>query len=173
MKIETVPIELDQRRNLVYDLDTIYDLEKIYGSFMDAIQAVRLDAFDDTAKMLYFGLRHEDGTLDIVSVDQMIDVTNRFTVIEKIIQAASLCLPDNDTSQSNVTVQQESENKGWDWDWLYYMGTVLLGMSEAVFWRCTPRKLFSLWAIHRKVNGLDPTDTPEYKETQAWIDHYM
>lgn len=37
-------------------------------------------------------------------------------------------------------------------------------MSEAVFWRCTPRKLLALWDVHKKVNGLDKmsgNDQPE------------
>ncbi|MNW55195.1 hypothetical protein D3C74_328430 [compost metagenome] len=172
MKIEKTPIYLDIQRHLVFDLDAVYDLEKIYGAFMDAIKAVRLDAFDDTARMLYFGLRHEDAALNEEAVSGFIDVTNRFVVIEKILRSVSLSLPDRgDHHQGEFTAQEE--NKGWEWDWLYYMGTVLLGMSEAVFWRCTPRKLFALWAIHRKVNGLDPTESPEYKRTQAWIDQYI
>ncbi|MNW39617.1 hypothetical protein D3C74_167090 [compost metagenome] len=173
MKVKKIPIDLDKQRNIVYDLDAIYDLEGIYGSFDEAIKSVRLDAFDDTAKMLYFGLRHQDSTLDETAVDQMVDVTNRFTIIEKILQAASLCLPDNDTSQTNTQTQQDTGNKGWEWDWLYYIGTVLLGMSEAVFWRCTPRKLFALWAIHKRVNGLEEKESPEQAKAQAWIDQYI
>ncbi|WP_433943462.1 hypothetical protein [Paenibacillus sp. SN-8-1] len=172
MKIEKVPIDLDKRRHLVYDLDAIYELEKLYGSFMEAIKTVRLDAFDDTTRLLYFGLRHEDETINEIVVDQLIDVTNRMKVIERIIQAASLSLPDTGSNQAGAE-SKGNEAKGWDWAWLYYVGTVLFGMSETVFWRCTPRKLFALLAMHRKVNGLDPTETPEYKKTQAWIDQYM
>lgn len=35
---------------------------------------------------------------------------------------------------------------------MYYFGTVLLNMSEEVFWRCTPRKLFSLMDVHVQLN---------------------
>lgn len=41
----------------------------------------------------------------------------------------------------------------WNWLWLYYLGTVVLGMSEAEFWRCTPRKLFALAEVHLKVHS--------------------
>ncbi|MNP63422.1 hypothetical protein D3C76_1588180 [compost metagenome] len=111
--------------------------------------------------------------MDEAAVDQMIDVTNRFTIIEKILRAASLCLPDKDTSQTNTQSQQDTGSKGWEWDWLYYIGTVLLGMSEAVFWRCTPRKLFSLWAIHKRLNGLEEKESPEQAKAQSWIDQYI
>ncbi|WP_413373290.1 hypothetical protein [Paenibacillus taichungensis] len=47
------------------------------------------------------------------------------------------------------------------------MGTVLLGMTDQEFWRCTPRKLFGLWEVHMRVNGLDkenekPSAPPGY-----------
>lgn len=72
-------------------------------------------------------------------------------------------MPDSSTTQSS-----SGESKGWDWNWLYYMGTVLLGMDERSFWRCTPRKLFSLWEVHKKVNGLDKQD-PQGAE-EVYID---
>jgi uncharacterized phage protein (TIGR02216 family) len=43
----------------------------------------------------------------------------------------------------------------WDWEQLYYVGTVILKMSEQTFWRCTPRKLFALMAVHVDVNSTD------------------
>ncbi|WP_337039328.1 hypothetical protein [Paenibacillus illinoisensis] len=38
------------------------------------------------------------------------------------------------------------------------MGTVILQMQETVFWRCTPKRLFALWEIHKRVNGLEEKD---------------
>jgi hypothetical protein len=58
----------------------------------------------------------------------------------------------------------------WDWDWLYYMGTNLLKMSEKEFWRCTPRKLFALWNVHKKVNGLDTKTTKKEENKEVFID---
>lgn len=62
---------------------------------------------------------------------------------------------------------------------MYYMGTTLLGMSEEEFWRCTARKLFALWEIHVRVNGLDQQEeknrlphpdilTNLFKEVMKW-----
>lgn len=173
MKVKKVPINLDRRRHLVYDLDAVYELEQIYGSFTKAIKSVRLDAFDDTARVLYFGLRHEDDTLSVAYVDQLINVTNRYEVIEKIIKAVSLSLPDSSAVQTTNQQTQQADDSGWEWDWLYYRGTVLLGMSEAVFWSCTPRKLFALWAIHKKVNGWEEKESPEQSAAKAWVDQYI
>lgn len=41
-----------------------------------------------------------------------------------------------------------------DFGWLYYLGTVILRMSEEQFWKCTPVKLNTLFAVHRKVEGI-------------------
>ena len=35
-----------------------------------------------------------------------------------------------------------------DWVLLYYIGTVVLGMTEMVFWRCTLRKLHAVFRCH-------------------------
>ncbi|NGP59883.1 hypothetical protein FLT15_16645 [Paenibacillus thiaminolyticus] len=53
------------------------------------------------------------------------------------------------------------------------MGTVLLGMSEAVFWRCTPRKLFALWEIYQRVNGLDRAALTQASVPPSYIDQFI
>ena len=35
-----------------------------------------------------------------------------------------------------------------DWVLLYYVGTVVLNMNEATFWRCTLRKLHAVFHCH-------------------------
>ncbi|WP_353928758.1 hypothetical protein [Desulfofundulus kuznetsovii] len=43
---------------------------------------------------------------------------------------------------------------------MYYAGTVILGMSEEEFWRCTPRKLHALLEVHARINSPDSKDKP-------------
>jgi hypothetical protein len=38
---------------------------------------------------------------------------------------------------------------------MYYIGTVMLNMREEIFWRCTPKKLFSLIEVHATINSPD------------------
>lgn len=40
-----------------------------------------------------------------------------------------------------------------DFDWFYYISTVHLNMRESDFWRSTPRKIGTLWRMHKKFNG--------------------
>ncbi|MGF7046402.1 hypothetical protein J2T13_000878 [Paenibacillus sp. DS2015] len=46
-------------------------------------------------------------------------------------------------------------------------------MSEAGFWRCTPKKLFALLEIHQKVNGLGEAETEEPTHSAAYIDQFI
>lgn len=174
MRIRTVPIDLDRRRYLIYDLSAVYDLEEKYGSFTKAIESLRTDSFEDITILLYYGLLHEDESLTLQQTDQIHDVVNRRMIIEKILQAVSLSLPDtNKEEQTTQNPINTDQPEGWDWDWFEYIGTVQLGMSEAVFWRCTPRRLFALWAIHKRVNGWEEKESPEEANARAWIDQYI
>jgi len=58
---------------------------------------------------------------------------------------------------------------GWDWPYLYYMGTVILRLSETEFWKCTPRKLNVLAKIHGEVNNPEGPKEPT-KKVQHYID---
>lgn len=50
-------------------------------------------------------------------------------------------------------MNKKKKAEKWDWALLYYVGTVVLNMTEEEFWKCTPRKLFSLLNIHAEING--------------------
>ena len=60
----------------------------------------------------------------------------------------------------------------WDWVLLYYIGTVVLNMTEDEFWKCTPRKLFALLNIHAEVKGNIKENKKITEQTQA-IQNFM
>jgi uncharacterized phage protein (TIGR02216 family) len=55
----------------------------------------------------------------------------------------------------------------WDWALLYYLGTVVLNMTEEEFWKCTPRKLFALLNIHGEVSGVSESLNKITEQSQA------
>lgn len=57
-----------------------------------------------------------------------------------------------------------------DFDWFYYVGTTLLNMSEESFWRSTPKKVSTLYEIHRSYNGLDEDEEGNDTEKVYCID---
>lgn len=59
------------------------------------------------------------------------------------------------------------EDDGWDWPVLLYIGTVMLRMSEAKFWRTTPRKLNALVRAHIKMNPSGDNQGSSPKKGQA------
>lgn len=63
------------------------------------------------------------------------------------------------------------KHDAWDWPMLLYVGTVILGMSEAKFWRTTPRKLNALAKVHSDLNssGADEDDKCDTAST-GYID---
>ncbi len=63
-----------------------------------------------------------------------------------------------------------NSDDGWDWGWLYYLSTVILKMTEVQFWKCTPIKLNSLFAIHKKVEGIESENE---NNEQGYIDDIL
>jgi len=51
------------------------------------------------------------------------------------------------------------------------MATVILRMSEKEFWRCTLKKLYALWNVHKQVNGLEVRENK--KDDRAYIDQIL
>jgi|GEM_PF-2644412 len=44
---------------------------------------------------------------------------------------------------------------------LYTVWTVELHQPEAIFWRCTPRKITAMWREHLRLNGLLKEDADD------------
>lgn len=52
-----------------------------------------------------------------------------------------------------------------------YAGTVVLGMSEEEFWRCTPRKLYAMLEVHFRLHSTDEQKEQErltLQELLSW-----
>lgn len=60
-----------------------------------------------------------------------------------------------------------STDDGWDWRYIYYLGTVVLRMSDEVFWRTQPKRLVALLHVHEKMQPrpLDNTGTERLRRT--------
>ncbi|MGF6356761.1 hypothetical protein ABIE27_004685 [Paenibacillus sp. 4624] len=173
VRVIKVPIDLDKRRNIVFCLRSFAELDELYGSKQTALISLQNGGLKHVRAWLWAGLIHEDEDLTVEDVGSFFINSSKELILEvtdTVLRAASLNLPETKPDNSNqATSETNEENAGWDWDWMYYMGTTLLGMTEVEFWRCTVRKLFALWEIHVRVNGLDqhenekkPTAPPGY-----------
>jgi hypothetical protein len=57
----------------------------------------------------------------------------------------------------------------WDWPFLYYVGTVLLKMTPAIFWKTKPKKLKVLTDMHILFNSGNGND----KNEKGYIDNVI
>lgn len=169
MRIQKTSVFLDKERHLYFDLNAFHDLDKHFGSVIDALRAFRVDPLS-LPVFLKIGLAHEE-ELPMDHIDLLINFDNQELLTRKIMQAVSAALPD---SKEEQTAHVESEtDTAWDWDWLEYMGTVLLNMPEDGFWHSTPRRLFALWAKHKQYHGLDKEQSQDNAASQALLDQYI
>lgn len=169
MKQQYLAVELDQTRYLLFDMSAFYDMEQEYHSIPKTLLALKLNPITELAKVLRIGLAH-GVQLPEDHIELCINVDNRILLTQQVVNAISIALPNSKKESS--TSQPTPDQEGWDWAWIYYIGTVLLGMSEAVFWRCTPKKLFALWDAHKKYHGLED-GAEQAKTSTSYIDQFI
>lgn len=177
MKTEKVPVDLNGKTgHLVYDLSAHYDLGKKYGSPSKLIEEIKKESMESIPYILKVGLAHEED-FPIESLELLVNLGNIKYLTFKILQALIAEMPDANKHKIQSQNQPPSDDSdgGWPWDWMYYIGTVQLGMSEAVFWRTTPKKFFALWEIHKQYNGMGATGEQQADPDMppAWIDQYI
>ncbi|MEC0242764.1 hypothetical protein P4H66_23415 [Paenibacillus dokdonensis] len=172
--IEKVPVVLNGvERNLVFDLRAYYELNKRYDTLQKLVEEIKSESTESMPLILKMGFAHEEN-VPIADLELLIDTSNIKYLTLQTLQAVLHSLPDTNKYSEGQISQATDEDIAWDWDWLYYVGTVLLGMREAVFWRTLPRKLFALLGVHKKYNGADRDDTQDAPGgTAAWVDQYI
>lgn len=179
MKVRKHPIELDKLRHLVFDLGAINELEQLYGSFDGFFDASSRMSEQDVFNFLWAGLLHEEEKPELDksiiehynSLDLPIKMELKMNILRAFLAAwTGLNKEDEETPAQTNSPAEKGE---WNWTYFYHIGTVLLNMPEAVFWRCTPVKLLALWKEYRRFNGLDQETEQLTKEQQAIIDHYV
>lgn len=177
VRIIKTPIDLDKRRNIVFCMASFAELDEMYGSKRKALESLQSGGLKHIRAWLWAGLIHEDEHLTIEDVGSIIVNSTKeliLDVTDKVLKAASINLPlstPDDVKHDAAVVSEE--NTGWDWDWMYYMGTTILGMSEDEFWRCTVRKLFALWDVHVRANGLDQHKEKKTSAPPGFIDQFI
>lgn len=81
-----ITIELDRERHLKYNLNAIITAEKVSGRSFGDLNKGKMD-FDFMRALIYAGLLHEDETLTVDAVGDLIDFDNIEYVSEKLGEA--------------------------------------------------------------------------------------
>lgn len=181
MKVLKHPINLDKMRYLVFDLNAIYELERLYGSFDGFFEVIKDMKDQDLFNFLWVGLLHEEEMtiLDPTIIelynqaDQALQHRIKLIVLRAFLSVWTGLDKENNESTTQPVQAQQNQSLQWDWTYYYHIGTVLLKMPEAVFWRCTPVKLLQLWKEYRRFNGLDKAAEQQMQANEAFIDQYV
>jgi len=79
-----VPVDLGDGvpRRLRYSLRTMREVRQAFGDIE------QFDAHDENlGKLLWFGLRHEDDTLSVPQVEELVDLEHLTTIMEAVTEA--------------------------------------------------------------------------------------
>lgn len=87
--VQTIPIKLDRQRNIKIDLNTFADLEEVYGSKDEAVDAIQSGSFKAIRTFLWLCLVHEDEALTERDVGAMMTPDNIMEVTKTIQNAVS------------------------------------------------------------------------------------
>ncbi|GAB6174507.1 hypothetical protein JCM15765_39850 [Paradesulfitobacterium aromaticivorans] len=99
-----VPIELDKKRNLVYDLNALSALEETYGAVDQAFAEVEKGSAKAIRALLWAGLISEDPELTQSQAGTLVGLSGLTLVSQKILEAVEAALPDpNRTAPSQAT----------------------------------------------------------------------
>ncbi|WP_339273618.1 hypothetical protein MKY59_20995 [Paenibacillus sp. FSL W8-0426] len=98
VRVVKIPVELDKPRNIVFDLNAFIELEEIYGSKKEALEALQTGGLKHIRAWLWAGLVHEDRSLTVEQVGRIFSDTDPEDIIEisdKILRSATGNLPES------------------------------------------------------------------------------
>ncbi|MHB1652339.1 MAG: hypothetical protein ACYCVD_07655 [Desulfitobacteriaceae bacterium] len=88
-----VPINLDKKRHLVYDLNALSALEETYGAVDQAFSEVQKGSAKAIRALLWAGLVSEDPELTLVKAGMLVGLAGLASVSNKILEAVEAALP--------------------------------------------------------------------------------
>ncbi|KHO62672.1 hypothetical protein THYS13_07350 [Thermoanaerobacter sp. YS13] len=101
IRTKLIPIQLDKERHLKFDLNAFAELEEIYRDINIAFEAMQKGSIKAIRAMLWAGLVHEDKTLTLEKVGEMVHLGNINEVMNAITQAISEAMPKVDEDEKN------------------------------------------------------------------------
>jgi hypothetical protein len=101
IKQEPVYLELDKKRQLIYDLNAFVEMEETYGSVDEALNAMDKGSIKAIRFFLWIGFLAEDPTLTLQQVGAMITLDNLVEIGNAITKTMESSLPDKSKQNPN------------------------------------------------------------------------
>ncbi|MFD1675406.1 hypothetical protein [Alicyclobacillus fodiniaquatilis] len=100
VKLKPIPVELDKKRNLKFDMNAYAELEEKFGTVQAALDLLNKQQFKATRFLLWAGLQHEDENLTEHQVGAMVSPADLAHISEPLMQAIMDSLPKEDDSKN-------------------------------------------------------------------------
>lgn len=101
LRQDGVKIQLDKERTLLFDLNTLVDMEDEYGDVDLAMKELSSGKMSSIRKMVFFALRHEDENLTERQAASLIPMNKIGELSEKLTEALQISLPEADKNEKN------------------------------------------------------------------------
>lgn len=106
---KSIPIQLDKKRHLKFDLNAFVELEEKFGSIGAAFEALEKGSIKGVRTLLWAGLVHEDPELTERDVGALVTVEKLSEVTAMITQAVNAALPEADEKNPLSPASQTTE----------------------------------------------------------------
>jgi hypothetical protein len=103
LKQEGIKVILDKERTLLFDLNTLVDLEEEYGDIeaaMKELTSKKAGKMKTIRKFLWLGLKHEEEELTEKQAGALIPFNKLDEMSEKLLEALDISMPDNKNSKN-------------------------------------------------------------------------
>ena len=100
IKQKGVKIELDKERTLLFDLNTLADMEEEFGDIEAAMDSIATGKMKVIRKLLWYALRHEDESLTEKQTGALVTLDIIQDLPDKLYEAMGVSMPE--TTGKNV-----------------------------------------------------------------------
>jgi len=95
LRQDGVKITLDKERTLLFDLNTLVDLEEEYGDIEVAFEGLSSGKMKPTRKLLWIALKHEDENLTEMEVGKLIPLNKVGEIATKLKETLTVSIPES------------------------------------------------------------------------------
>lgn len=103
-----VPIKLDKERHLIFDLNSLCDIESKYGDITKAMDIISKNpSISDIRFLLWQGLKGEDESLTEKQAGHLINIYNLTAIMNALGDAMQVSLPEVQDKAKKIMAQQK------------------------------------------------------------------
>lgn len=98
----------DKTRHILFDMNAMAELEEMYGSYGEALEALNSGSFRAMRALLYCGLLHEDPEMTLQKAGTLVAMSQMDVLSDALVAAMQDAVP---TKKQEKTSEQEDEKQ--------------------------------------------------------------